>query len=62
MARADAFPKTAEYPDLEALTRIQREVAASDVDIEHVRQRIVETVLAVTKADAAVVEEVESET
>jgi diguanylate cyclase (GGDEF)-like protein/PAS domain S-box-containing protein len=44
---------------LEALTRLQREVATGSLDMEHLRQRVAEVALEVTGADGAVVAEAE---
>ena len=41
---------------LEAVNRIQREVAQGDLDLQRVREKIVETALEITNADAAAVE------
>lgn len=46
---------------LEALTRIQREIARGDSDLKQVRQRMADTALQITGADGAVVEEVAGE-
>ena len=46
---------------LEGLTRIQREVALGDLDLEKMRQRVADMALEITGADGAAVEEVERE-
>ncbi|MFO7786351.1 MAG: diguanylate cyclase [Halospina sp.] len=46
---------------LEAVNRIQREVAQGGLDLQRIREKIVEIALEITNADAAVVEEAEGE-
>ena len=46
---------------LEAVNRIQREVAQGGLDLQRVREKIVETALEITNADAAAVEEAEGD-
>ena len=53
--------ESSQLRQLQALTRIQREVAIGDLDLDQMRQRVADMALEITGADGAAVEEVEGE-